>query len=283
QHTLVLSQIALSVVLMASAGLVLRSYRNLSGVDRGFNAAHAITFHVGAAWDEDRARVGRLQEQLVAELEQLPDVVAAGMTNFLPATGATLRYQLTLEGLATTDDNGKITVGYRTVSGGYLRALGASLVAGQWCPPLRYDFNAPQKVMVNRAFADRYGRDLIGRHVNFDQFRARFEIVGIVGDMIEDGPGAGAAPYTYACAMAGAGPGPEYVVRTHGDPRAVMSSVGAVVHRLDPTRAIFGIKMVDDVLDGALDEPRLNAQMLSLFAGSALALASLGLYSLLML
>src|SRR5262245_36195766 len=67
QRVLVASQIALSVVLMASAGLVLRSYDNLSRVDLGFDTRDVLAFHVGAAWGEDRARVGRMQEELVAE------------------------------------------------------------------------------------------------------------------------------------------------------------------------------------------------------------------------
>jgi predicted permease len=283
QRLLVMSQIALSVVLAASAGLTLRSYNNLTHVDFGFNAEHAITFHVAAAWDEDRARVGQLQERLVAELEQLPDVVAAGITNFLPATGATLRYQVILEGFATSEDNGKVTVGERTVNGGYLRAMGASLIAGDWCPPLRYDFKALPKAMVNRAFAARYSLDLVGRHVTFDQFGGPHEIVGIVGDLVEDGPRAAPAPYVYACESAGSWPDPEYVVRTHGDPRGVMSAVREIVHRIDPNRAIFGVKMVDTVIAGALDQPRLNAGLLIVFAAAAIALASLGLYSLLML
>ena len=209
QRTLVMSQIALSVVLSASAGLMLRSYHNLARVDLGFNAEHAITFHVGAAWDEDRTRVGQLQERLVAELEQTPDVVAAGLTNFLPATGATLRFQVSLEGLATSDDNGKITVGERTVSGGYLRAMGASLVTGGWCPPLHYDVKAPPHAMVNRAFAERYGPDLLGRHLALDPSSAPLEIVGIVDNLAEDGLRAAPAPYVYACLSAGWWPDPD--------------------------------------------------------------------------
>jgi len=123
QQGLVVGQIALGILLAASAGLMLRSYYSLTHVEAGFSTDHTITFHVGAAWDEDRNRVGDLQEQLVAALQQRPEVVDAGLTNFLPATGATLRYQVTLEGLAMADDNGKITVGDRTVSAGYLRAL----------------------------------------------------------------------------------------------------------------------------------------------------------------
>jgi len=283
QQGLVVAQIALSVVLVGSAGLMLRSYRNLTQVDLGFNADGAIAFHVGAAWDEDRTRIGQLQERLVAGLQQLPGVVAAGMTNFLPATGATLRYQITLEGAASSDDNGKITVGQRTVSGGYLSAIGAPLLAGGWCPPLRLDPKAPSKALVNRTFAQQHGFDLIGRHVRFDQFGSAHEIVGIVGDVAEDGPAAPAMPYVYACAVAGGWPDPEYVVRTRSDQRALMSAARDLVRELDPNRAVFGARAVNDVIAGALDQPRLNASMLGLFAGAAIGLASLGLYSLLML
>jgi putative ABC transport system permease protein len=283
QQALVVLQIALSILLAASAGLMLRSYYNLIHVDTGFSPAHAIIFHVGAAWDEDRARVGQMQERLIGELQQIPGVVAAGMTNFLPSTGATLRFQIELEGVATADDHGNITVGERTVSDGYLRALGVPLVAGAWCPPFHYDFKAPPKALVNHAFADRYGPDLVGRHFMFDQSRSSHEIVGIVGDLTEDGPSVAPAPYVYACESAGTWPDPEYVVRTSGDPRVLIPTIRQIAHRLDSNRAIFGVKMVEDVIAGALDQPRLNARMLTLFAAIAMAFASVGLYSLLML
>jgi len=283
QELLVVSQIAFSIVLVASAGLMLRSYYNLGHVSAGFSPDHAITFHVGARWDEDRARVGQMQERLVAELQQLPGVVAAGMTNFLPASAATLRYQIALQGISTTDDNGKITVGERTVSSGYLRALSVPLVAGEWCPPLHYDFKAPPKALVNRAFSERYGSDVIGRHFRFDQFGTDHEIVGIIGNLIEDGPATSPVPYVYACESAGSWPDPDYVVRTEGDPRAAMATIRGIVRGLDPNRPIFGVKMLEDVIAGSLDQPRVSAQVLTLFAAAALALASLGLYSLLML
>ncbi len=283
QQALVVAQIALGILLASSAALMLRSYHNLTRVESGFNTDHTITFHVGAAWNEDRTRIGQLQERLVAELQELPSVVDAGITNFLPATGATLRYQISIEGLATADDNGKITVGERTVSAGYLRALEVPLVAGSWCPPLHTDFTRPTKAMVNRAFADRYGRDVVGRHFAFDQIPGSHEIVGIVGNVIEDGVRASAAPYVYACQSAGDWPDPEYVVRARGDARAVMASVREIVHRLDAGRAIFGVQSLDAVMAGTLDQPRLDAGMLSLLAAAAIGLASLGLYSLLML
>ena len=102
--------------------------------------------------------------------------------------------------------------------------------------------------------------------------------------MAEDGPAAPAAPYLYILRVSRRVARP----RIRRGTRAAISapSIGAVreiVHRLDPTRAVFGVKLVNDVVAGALDQPRLNASMLSMFAAAAIALASLGLYSLLML
>jgi len=283
---LAVAQVALSLLLASAAALLLRSYGNLAQADVGFKPEGTVTFHVGAAWDEDRARVGRMQEELVATLARLPGVSAAGITNFLPATGATLRYQVLVDGAARSKDAAALTVGERTVSAGYLQALRVPLVAGEWCGDLRFDFSAPRKMLVNHRFADEYGgaARVLGRHVRFDQDpRQPLEIVGVVGNVAEDGVGASAAPYVYACESAGAWPDPDYVVRTAGNPAALEASVRKIVHRIAPGRAVFGVKPVDEVLHAALDEPRLNARLVSVFAGAAVLLAALGLYGVLTL
>jgi putative ABC transport system permease protein len=283
QHLLVVSQIALTVLLIGSAGLMLRSYYNLSHVDTGLRAEHVVTFHVGASWNEDRIPVGRMQERLLAKLARVPGVTAAGLANFLPATGGTLRYQIALEGRSTTEDEGRISVGSRTIGAGYLAAMGVPLLAGSGCPPFRLDFKARVKAVVNRAFADRYGPDLIGRHFTYDQTDQPLEIAGIVGNTIEDGPGAAAAPYVYGCLSAGSWPDPEYVVRIDGDVRGALAAIRTTIHEVAPGRAIFGMRPLDEVLAGSLDQPRLNATALTLFAAAAMTLAALGLYSLLTL
>src|SRR5439155_18769992 len=127
QRVLVAGQIALTLLLLAGAGLMLRSYHNLSHVDPGFEPGRALTFHMGAAWDEDRKRIGQLQENLLDNLRRQPGVEAAGIANFLPASGATLRYQFTFDGSAA-EESGKLNLGERSISGGYLRALGAPLL-----------------------------------------------------------------------------------------------------------------------------------------------------------
>jgi putative ABC transport system permease protein len=291
QRGLVVAQLAFTVTLLASSGLLLRSYYNLSHVDSGFDTSNAITFHVGAGWDENRPRIGRMQLGILSAFERFPGVEAAGMTNFLPATGATLNYQIVLEGLAQTEEHGTYTVGERTVSSGYLKALKIPLLAGNWCPnvePLKLDKPTPAKAMVNRRFVELYGKgqDIVGRHYRFAQnlvTQAPDEIVGVVGDAREDGLAAAPSPYIYTCQAAGSWPDPEYVVRTKGDPRALMRQVRQLVHGVEPNRAVFGVKLLNTVVDEALEQPRLNTRFVAMFAAAAMLLASVGLYSLISL
>ena len=291
QGAIVVAQLALGVVLAGTAGLLVRSYGAMTAVETGFDASGVLTFHVGAAWAEDRANVGRLQERLLAELPRLPGVRLAGYSNFLPGIGATLRSQVRVEGLASADTGGVLTVGTRNVTPGYLKALSIPLVAGRWCSDVRADHGAPRvrDAMVNRAFVERYAsgtnvQDVIGRRIDFSQQGGwSFQIVGVAGDVREDRPAAPAAPYAYTCLAAGSWPDPEYVVRADGDPRALASSIRQLVKSLDPSRPVFGMRPLTDVMDAALDQPRLNAAALTAFAAAALALAGLGLYGLLML
>ena len=214
QRLLVVGQVALSVLLVGSATLLLRSYYNLTQVDTGIDTSSTVTFHVGAAWAEDRWHVGQLQVQLIARLEQLPHVQAAGLTNFLPATGATLRYQVYVEGLTGPNTDGSMTVGTRMISGGYLRAIRAPLVAGEWCPPLKTDFKAPGTAIVNQRFVEVHApnQNLVGRSLWMIQRTGTpFRIVAVVGNIAEDGQAAQQClrcPTSTRAAPPGTGPTP---------------------------------------------------------------------------
>src|SRR4029453_7661068 len=140
-------------------------------------------------------------------------------------------------------------------------------------------------VMVNQRFVDLYAanQNPIGRHLRMAQVPSvAFGIVGVVGNIAEDGYGTTAAPYVYTCDPAGSWPDPEYVART-ADVRAFATDLRRIVHDLDPGRAIFGFRPVQEVLDAALDRPRLDAAILGFFAAAAVTLAAVGLYSLFML
>jgi putative ABC transport system permease protein len=285
QKALVLAQVAVSVLLVGSAMLLVRSYYNLMHVDTGLDASRVVTFHVGARWDEDRTRIAQLQVQLLTRLAELPHVQAAGLVNFLPASGAMLRYQVSIDGLAGPNTDKSMTAGSRTVSVGYLRAIHTPLVAGEWCPAPTTD-QAPPTVMVNQRFVDLYaqGQPLPGRLMRLTSFPTAPPrmITGVIGNLVEDGHGTAVAPYVYHCDRPGTWPDPEYVARTL-DAGAFATDLRRIVRELDPGRAIFGLRPLQEVLDAALDQPRLDAAMLGVFAISALALAAVGLYSLFML
>src|SRR5277367_2127440 len=152
---------------------------------------------------------------VLAALERQPGVEAAGLSNFFPASDATLNYQIVLEGIAGGEQNSTFTVGSRSVSVGYLKAVKFPLVAGEWCPALQrftgFDKPVPGKAMVNRRFAELIGKgqNVIGRHFRFLQNGANFpmdEIVGVIGDAKEDGLGTSPSPYVYSCISAGSWP-----------------------------------------------------------------------------
>jgi putative ABC transport system permease protein len=285
QPALVAGQIALTMTLLAGSGLLLRSFRNLTRADLGFNPARTLIFHVGARWDENRARIGRMQETLVAELNRMPGVQAAGIANFLPASGATLRYPVQLEGAAGSDEIARMPAGSRTVSPGYLKAIQATLLTGTACPELRLEGQPAAKAMVNRRFVEVYahGENVVGRHLRFASPSGpgtMIEIVGVIADIREDSLGAPAYPYVYSCARPGWWPDPEYVIHASGDPRALLGTIRELVHRIEPSRAIFGVRTMDEAVDAALDRPRTSAEIVALFALTAMTLAAVGLYSL---
>ncbi|HKV51160.1 MAG TPA: ADOP family duplicated permease [Gemmatimonadaceae bacterium] len=288
QRALVGAQIAIATLLLCSTSLLLRSYYNIVHVDPGFDAAHAITFHVGAAWEENRDSVRRMQLGFVSALAAMPGVTAVGFSNFLPASNATLRYRVHLLDVASgarVPDRDQLTVGERSVTGGYFAALGARVVAGAACPPLAHVRDGGPQVLVNRRFVDAYARggNVVGRFLRWSEDRPgspNTQIVGVVDDIREDNLRTGAVPYVYACLGPGEWPDPEYVVRTSGSPRAILSSVRAVVHGVDPTRAVFGLTTLEDNVDATLGQTRLQTGIISAFGAAAVALAMIGLYGL---
>jgi putative ABC transport system permease protein len=287
QRGLVAGQVALTVLLLASAGLMLRSYYNLAHVDLGFDPSRTVTFHMGAAWNEDRTRIGQMQEALVDQLARTPGVEATGFANFLPASAATLRYQVALVETARTEETGKINTGERSISRGYLKAMGAPLVAGTDCPDLRTLSAPPPKALVNRRFVELFakGRNLVGQHIRFLQDLVTpdaqaMEIVGVAGDLREDALNVAPGPYLYVCIAPGGWPDPEYVVRAQGSPGPLEQAIRRIAHQIDPTRAVFGLKTVPEVLNESLDEPRLKSRVVTVFAVAAMLLAAVGLYSL---
>jgi hypothetical protein len=227
-----------------------------------------------------------MQRDLLTSLEHLPGVTAAGFSNFLPASNATIRYQMRLQDVArdeTASRSEQLTVGERSVTSAYFNALGARMAAGTSCPDIAaVDMNTP-KAIVNRRFADTFagGKNVVGKYLRWvDQAMAPIEVVGMVNDIREDNLRTAAVPYVYLCIAGGNWPDPEYVVRTSGDARAIIPAIRSAVHAVDPSRAVFGIMPLADNVDATLGQTRLQTRMVAAFGVVAVALAVVGLYGL---
>jgi putative ABC transport system permease protein len=277
QWSLVGVQVALSVALLAGAGLLLRSFEALSRVDPGFEPARVLAFRVSASNFEfvNTDVPGRINRTLT-ELGALPGVESAGVTGVLPGVGAITSREIDVaEGGAEIDP---ILAEYRNMSPGYFASVGVPVLTGELCraPADAFEPGRAEEAMVNQAFAARYfpTRSPIGLHLAGGR-SAR--ITGIVGDARESGMTSAPVPSVYVC-VATSGATPWFLLRTTGAPAALMPTVRARLRELEPTRTVYDFAPLDDHIGNAHAESRLRTMLLTLFAGTALALACLGIY-----
>ncbi len=278
QLALVSVQIALAVTLLAGAGVLLRSFQQLGRVSPGFDASHVLTFHVSTSWGEtsDPKASNQRLKRLLEALGTIPGIEAAASSQALPGAPTTYQVELRMvEGRAPTAP--PMSAQSRFVTGGYFATLQIPLLAGEMC---REQSDVGQ-VMVNRSFANAYldGGQALGRHLELpgNAYLRPAEIRGIVGDARETGMDHEPVPTVYWCINANQ-PGTYFLVRTHGDPRAMAQTVRRKIFELEPRRSVYDLTPLDDYISGAYAENRLRAILLAFFAATAIALASVGLY-----
>ena len=278
QWTLVGMQITLAVTLLIGAGLLLRSFQQLSRVYPGFDPGHVLTFQVSGSWGETTEMKNVIQriDRTLDSLRTMPGVEAVSTSAMLPGVDA--KYQLEFKIDAKLDAAHPILADTRFVSVGYFDTMRIPLLAGE---PCRQAPNTSD-VMVNRAFADKYmsntlpvGRQLSGAVYN--NFLPNGVIRGIVGDAREQGLNLQPVPTVYSCFNAPT-PFPNYLVRTHGDPMAMAESIRRRIHEIEPSRSVYAFAGLQEHLDDASTENRLRTILLTIFAATAILLACVGLY-----
>jgi putative ABC transport system permease protein len=292
QWLLVGVQIALSVTLLAGAGLLVRSIDALSRVTLGFNPSHVLTLRVSGQYgvettDSHIQRINRVLDSLAS----LPGIEGAAVTSRLPGVREQEQQEfVVLEGHARTAP--PLIAENRIVSPGYFAAMHIPLLTGELCrrnESSSWPKAATTEVMVNRAFADRYfrGTTVLGLHltggldriVKNGHLRGALpsRIVGMVGDAREAGADREAAPTVYTC-FSYPNPAPWHVIRTTGDPAAALTSVRRTIRELEPLRSVHDIATLEERMGDAYAQNRLRTWLLSLFALTALALVCAGVY-----
>ena len=278
QRVLVAAQVALAIVLLTGAGLLIRSFGRLQQVSPGFDAANVLTFRMSASWGESANAVVARQARTVARLEQIPGVEAAAISQTKPAGIDFPPGEFHIVGRDTAD---KTFADGRLVSAGYFRTMRIPILQGETCSGEPTGPSA-SKVVVTRAFADRFfsGENAIG-HAVMPAGLARgpaLDIIGIVGDVHENGLAHSADPLIYWCGYTGYWPDVFFVVRTNPARPVSLAMIRAALAEIEPQRAIYAVQALEDSLSELVAPRRLNTILLALFAATALLLATMGLY-----
>jgi putative ABC transport system permease protein len=283
RSALVVIEVGLAVVLLVGAGLLFRTFSNLSRVDLGFQPAGTVTAGLFLGMRPPDTRVAVL-DQILEGVESLPGVKAAGTIQFLPLRGATCGTGFWHEENAAGRDQSRThPTECALVSRGYFAAMGIPLVEGR--PFDRRDRIGTARVLVvNEAFARQYFADgrVIGRRLLVQsRNQALAEVIGVVGNVRHNGLTLDAAPTVFLLHAQTPGYITTLVVRTSGDPLAQAAAIRRVVHEVDPTQAVSGVGTLEQDVSKVLAPSRLRAILVTSVAIIALALAAVGLYGLL--
>jgi predicted permease len=283
QWVLVGVQVALSVTLLAGAGLLVRSFHELSNMNPGFPLRRILSFRVSASWAElgNRARMFQHVDGILEALRALPGVEAAASSTLPPGVPTSYQEEFRLvERSANTD--GRIVAGVSVVTPSYFQTMQMPLVAGEFCGRQAALSGTMPEVMVNRSFADRYmpGSSAVGLHIA-DAFTPPNvptpRVAGIVADARERGIDRSPEPTVYYCGYP-AQPFRVYLVRTANDPERIAQAVRLKIKELEPLRSVYDMAPLEEWVGDAFAEHRLRAVVLASFALTALSLACVGLY-----
>ena len=276
QWLLVGMQVALSVTLLAGAGLLLRSFQELSRVNLGFQPRRVLAFRVSASWAElgNMPRVMQQIDRILDGLRTLPGVEAAATSVAPPGVPSTFEQEFQIVEERVPGQK-PMLAGSSVVSPSYFETMQLPLVAGEVC---RQALDAPSReLMVNTAFVNRYlsGSSGIGRHLAVGGVPAGVppgRIVGIIADTRERGIDRDPAPTVYFCEYP-AQPFRVFLVRTHGEPMAVPQAVRLKIKELEPLRSVYDMAPLEEWIGDAFAQNRLRTVLLVSFALTSLALA----------
>ncbi len=283
RSALVVSEIALAVVLLVGAGLMMKSLWRLINTDVGFKTENVLTMTIvlpPAKYTDPNQQIG-FNDQLRERVQSLPGVVGAGTVNILPVNGGnTTRFYV--DGDPVPAPGQEVESNIRTVSDDYFKTLGIPLLAGRTFDT-RDSANTPVGVLINKTIADRVfaGRDPVGMRLRYPSVQVDpITVIGVVGDVKITGLDEAVKPVLYYSFRQSPSTFANLVARTQSDPNTLASSIRGEVRNLEPDAAILNIRTMDEMISQTQASfiRRFPALLISIFAGVALLLASIGIY-----
>jgi putative ABC transport system permease protein len=286
QHTrkaLVISEVALSLVLLIGAGLMIRSFWKLQNVNPGFDTSNALTMSVvltPSRYSEPHQMLAFFDRAL-EQIRAVPGVVSVGTTTTIPLAGGGSTQPFTVEGRPAGTIAEQPMAQTRYISPDYFRAIGIPLRQGRFFSDYDRDKSVPV-VIISEAMARRFwpGENPIGKRLtpSFHSEQGAREIVGIVGDVKSSGLEVDSAAMMYLPFRQSPRPFLSFVVRTASNPESLIQPVSRAIYSIDKDQALTDVQTLDQVLVASLSGRRFNMTLLLTFAGVALLLAAVGVY-----
>jgi len=291
---LVVAEVALSLILLVGAGLMIRSFQRLNGVNPGFDSHSVLTMTpmVSRAKFPEPAQQVRFFQQVLQKVRGLPGVESAGVIDDIPLDNGGSHQPIAIEGRPLLPMSEQPEVDVRLASEGYMGAMHIPVVRGR-------DFSETDiagrsaVVLISESMARQFwpGEDALGKRLTltFSPEAVR-EVVGIVGDVTLDGldqTRPSAALYVPLAQLSAPVNGEWHsfpmtlVVRSASSPGGMVATVSNAVHQVDREIPLRDIQTMDDMVANSLTQQRFNMLLLGAFAGLALLLAAVGIYSVL--
>jgi len=278
---LVVSEVALSLVLLVGAGLMIRSFVQLLRADFGVNPANVLTLQVslpGERYSADQPRINFYQA-LLDRLAGLPGVSNVGAVGTLPMGYNYQSRSFLSIGQTVFPANRRPSVTWRVATPGYFDAIGTPLRQGRRFTE-QDRAGAPRVALVNEAFAREFlpNQAALGQRFKCDDGDP-FQIIGVLANVMNDDMEARAEPEVYVPYAQDAWRTVYLVVRANSNPTALTSGVRREVSALDPVLPVFNVKLMEQVIDERLSPKRMATFVLGGFALIALLLAAVGIYA----
>jgi putative ABC transport system permease protein len=283
RSAIVVAEVALALVLSVGAGLMLRSFARLQNVNPGFNPKNVLTASLSLprAKYEEGPRVVAFYRRLLDEVAAMPGVESAGLVDALPLAGGSY-LSFAIEGRPPADRTPDAE--HRVVSPGYFKAMGIPLIRGRMLSEQDHA-QAPFATVISETMARRYwpNEDPLGKRINLDDSQTApwRTIVGIVGDVRNEGLNAEPNPQMYVTFAQAPRQGMSLVVRGAGDPTGLIAGVRNKVAELDRDQPLYNLRTLEQALAESLARERFGLLLIMAFAGLALLLAAVGVYGVL--
>ena len=283
QNVVIVSEIALSLVLLVGAGLMLRSFFKLTSINLGFEPQKLLSMYIAYSKDKypDRPQQDAFMKRLLDGLEQLPGVESASLGMSVPPDGLYRRDEFTIAGRNDIDPRQKPAADFLPISPHYFSTLKIPILRGREFTDAD-KMDATKVVIVNKTLADRFfpNDDPVGKYVNLGDGSpdSSYQIVGVVGDVKYSGLTDQAANQLYFPYLQQTLGGVVIFMRTSTDPEAMKPAVRKKVFSVDFEQPVRELHTMNETLADTLAQQRFNVLLLGIFGALALSLTAVGVY-----